>query len=46
MKITGTDIDNLLPPVSRFGASSNNRTEVKNRVIEKLKQLFDKFSNL
>ena len=41
IKTTGTDIDNLLPPVSRFGGS--NRAKKKETVIEKLKAFFEKF---
>ena len=44
LKTTGTDIDKLLPPVSRFGGG--NRIEKKLRVIEKLKGFFDKYLGL
>lgn len=44
LKTTGTDIDKLLPPVSRFGGG--NRTEKKLGVIEKLKVFFDKYLGL
>ena len=43
-KTTGTDIDKLLPPVSRF--SSGNRTVKKQGVIDKLKGFFDKYLGL
>lgn len=39
---TGTDIDKILPPVSRFSRGSN-RTEKKQGVIEKLLAFFEKF---
>ena len=44
LKTTGTDIDKLLPPVSRFGGG--NRAEKKLGVIEKLKEFFDKYLGL
>ena len=44
LKATGTDIDKLLPPVSRFGGG--NRVEKKLGVIKKLKEFFDKYLGL
>ena len=44
LKTTGTDIDKLLPPVSRFGGG--NRAEKKLGVIKKLKVFFDKYLGL
>ena len=44
IKTTGTDIDKILPPVSRFGGG--NRSEKKERVIERLKAYFEKFHNI
>ena len=41
IKTTGTDIDKILPPVSRFGGS--NRRQKKLNVIEKLKAYFERF---
>lgn len=41
LKTTGTDIDVIMPAVSRFGAG--NRAEKKKRVIEKLQAYFEKF---
>ena len=41
VKTVGTDIDRLMPPVSRFGGS--NRANKKKTVIEKLKQFYEKF---
>ncbi|MDY6065489.1 MAG: type I restriction endonuclease subunit R [Finegoldia sp.] len=41
VKTTGTDIDKLMPPVSRFGGG--NRKAKKEGVIDKLKGFFDKF---
>lgn len=41
IKTTGTDIDKLLPPISRFG--SGNRAAKKQSVIERLKNFFEKF---
>lgn len=40
-KTTGSDIDKILPPVSRFG--DGNRAEKKQTVIEKLLVFFEKF---
>ena len=41
IKTTGTDIDKLMPPVSRFGGG--NRTAKKQTVIDKLKDFFNRF---
>ena len=41
IKTAGTDIDKLLPPVSRFGGGG--RTEKKQGVIDKLKAFFEKY---
>lgn len=41
IKTTGTDIDKLLPPVSRFGGS--NRAEMKKGVIDRLMAYFERF---
>ena len=41
VKTVGTDIDKLLPPVSRFGGG--NRAKKKQGVIEKLKNFFEKY---
>jgi type I restriction enzyme R subunit len=46
LKTTGTDIDKLLPPMSRFSSGQNNRIEKKKTIIEKLKELFEKFKGL
>lgn len=40
LKTSGTDIDNILPPVSRFGGG---RKTTKEKIIEKLKGFFEKF---
>ena len=42
VKTTGTDIDKLMPPVSRFGGGGA-RAKKKQTVIEKLKGFFDRF---
>ena len=44
IKETGTDIDRLMPPVSRFGGSG--REKKKQIVIDKLKTFFDKYFGL
>lgn len=41
VKTTGTDIDKLMPPMSRFG--SGNRAEKKQSVIAKLLGFFERF---
>ena len=41
IKTTGTDIDKLLPPVSRFGGG--NRAEMKKGVIDRLMFFFERF---
>lgn len=41
IKTTGTDIDKLMPPVSRFGG--DGRAKKKQSVIDKLKAFFEKF---
>ena len=41
IKTTGTEIDKLMPPVSRFGGGG--RAQKKQGVIDKLKGFFDKF---
>jgi len=41
VRTVGTDIDKLMPPVSRFGASG--RDKKKKGIIEKLKTFFEKF---
>lgn len=45
IKTTGTDIDKLMPPVSRFGRGGA-RAEKKQSVIEKLKRFLEKFSGI
>jgi type I restriction enzyme R subunit len=44
LKTTGTDIDGIMPPMSRFGGS--NREEKKKTLIDKLKAFFERFSGL
>lgn len=44
LKTTGTDIDKILPPVSRFGGGG--RAEKKQCVIEKLLKFFEKYFGL
>ena len=41
VKTVGTDIDKLMPPVSRFGGG--NRAKKKQLIIDKLKSFFDKY---
>ena len=44
LKTTGTDIDRIMPPVSRFGGG--NRAAKKQSVIEKLMKFFEKYLGL
>ena len=41
LKTTGTDIDKILPAVSRFG--DGNRAEIKQKVVEILQSFFEKY---
>ena len=41
IRTTGTDIDKILPAMSRLGGG--NRQEKKKTVIEKLKTFFEKY---
>ena len=41
IRTTGTDIDKILPAMSRFGGG--NRQEKKKTVVEKLKVFFEKY---
>ena len=43
LKTTGTSIDNIMPPVSRFGCARNAK---KQAIIEKLIKFFEKYSGL
>ena len=45
LKTTGTDIDKILPPASRFGGGGN-RQEKKQSVISKLMGFFEKYLGL
>ena len=44
IKTTGTDIDKLMPPVSRFGGG--NRSKKKQGIIDKFKAFFEKYFGL
>ena len=44
LKTSGTDIDGIMPPMSRFGGS--NREEKKKTLIEKLKAFFERFQGI
>jgi type I restriction enzyme R subunit len=47
LKTTGTDVDKILPPVSRFfDSTGNSRTKKKQGVIEKLLGFFEKYFGL
>jgi len=44
LKTTGTDIDKIMPPVSRFGGG--NRADKKQGIIDKMMKFFDKYLGL
>ena len=44
VKTTGTEIDSLMPPVSRFGGGG--RAKKKQTVVEKLKGFFERFAGI
>ncbi|MDR0931421.1 MAG: type I restriction endonuclease subunit R, partial [Victivallales bacterium] len=44
LKTTGTDVDKIMPSMSRFGGG--NRTEKKQRIIDKLMSFFEKYLGL
>ena len=46
LRSAGTDIDLILPPMSRFGAAAQNREEKKRRVYERLNALFERYRGL
>ena len=47
LKTTGTDVDAIMPAVSRFGGGSvGNRGETKKRVIDRLLAYFEKYLDL
>lgn len=43
LKTTGTDIDKLMPPVSRFGRGGGKRAAKKQGIIAKLASFFEKY---
>ena len=43
LKTTGTDIDQILPPLSRFGTT---RQITKDRIIAALQILFDRYKGI
>ena len=43
VKTSGTDIEKILPPMSRFNKSKGNRREKKQNVIAKIKAFFERF---
>ena len=43
LKTTGTDLDQILPPLSRFGTV---RQVVKDRIIAALQILFDRYKGI
>ena len=43
MKTSGTDVDRIMPRMSRFGSAGIERNEKKNGIIAKLVAFFDKY---
>lgn len=46
VKTTGTDIDKMLPSISRFSNGGLDRLQIKEKVLNDIKIFFDEFSNL
>lgn len=46
MKTIGTDVDKILPPVSRFGGNSGGRAAKKRSIVDKLMAFFEKYLGL
>lgn len=44
MKTVGTDVDRILPPMSRFGGG--NRDALKEKIIDRLKSFYEKYFGL
>lgn len=42
----GTDINDLMPRMSRFGAAAKARTEKKSRIVESMRNMFNEFVGL
>ena len=42
----GTDINDLMPRMSRFGAAAKARAEKKSRIVESMRKLFNEFVGL
>lgn len=42
----GTDINDLMPRMSRFGSAARARTEKKSRIVESMRNLFNEFVGL
>lgn len=43
IKTTGTEINEIMPPISRFSKSTENKTVKKQKLFEKFFKFFDKF---
>ena len=46
IKTSGTDIDKLMPPISRFGKKGEDRANKKQDIIDRLKAFFEKYSGI
>ncbi len=46
VRTTGTDIDKLLPPMSRFGGGGGKRYNKKLIVVEKIQAFFERYFGL
>ncbi|UQA80103.1 type I restriction endonuclease subunit R [Gardnerella vaginalis] len=42
----GTDINDLMPRMSRFGAAAQARAEKKSRIVESMRNMFNEFAGL
>ncbi|MDR2560318.1 MAG: type I restriction endonuclease subunit R [Holophagales bacterium] len=46
LKTMGTDLDKILPPMSRFSESGYDRAKVKQAIIDRLAEFFEKYAGL
>ena len=46
LKTTGTDLDKILPPVSRFSKGGENRVAIREKVVAVLQSFYEKYFGL
>lgn len=46
MSELGTDINDLMPRMSRFGSAAKARAEKKSRIVESMRNMFNEFVGL